>query len=69
MNASLKLTPADFGIIAATLDDLAPLGDDDATDELAKVLEFEAGLEGSVAYRLAYRVVHVTKRKLVNVVV
>ena len=58
------LTPADEGIVAATLDDCdrQGLGDDDRVDAVAAALVAEAGLDTAGARRIAYRAVHATRR-------
>ena len=54
------LTPADEGIIAATLDDCdrQGLGDDDRVDAVAAALVAEAGFDEPGARRIAYHAVH-----------
>lgn len=54
-------TPADEGIIAATLDDCdrEGLGDDNRTDRVRDALMSEAGFGRDDASALAYRAVHV----------
>ena len=58
------LTPADEGIIAATLDDCdrQGLGDDDRVDAVAAALVAEAGFDTAAAHRIAYRAVHAVHR-------
>lgn len=52
------LTVADVGTIAVALDDVAHLGDDDATDAVADALDVP------FAARVAYAVVHTFKRSI-----
>ena len=58
------LTPADIGIAAAVLDGCAGLGPDETTDQLAFVLEVEAGFPADQAGDIAYHIVHDRKRLL-----
>lgn len=59
------LTPADLGILAAAIDDAAHLGDDDAVEEIALVVEYEIGFsDQGEARELAYDIVHRMKRRL-----
>jgi hypothetical protein len=61
---TMGLTPADFGIIAATLGDCRGLGDDDATDALRDSLFVEAGFDLDEAETIAYAIVHRHKRHI-----
>ena len=59
------LTPADLGILAAAIDNAAHLGDDDAVEEIALVVEYEIGFsDQGEARELAYDIVHRMKRRL-----
>lgn len=60
-----RLTAADKGILAACIDDIARLGDDDALEEMALVVEYEIGFaDQGEARDLAYHIVHTLKRWL-----
>ena len=60
-----RLTPADLGILAAAIDDAAHLGDDDAVEEIALVVEYEIGFsDQGEARELAHDIVHRMKRRL-----
>jgi len=60
-----RLTPADLGILAGAIDDAAHLGDDDAVEEIALVVEYEIGFsDQGEARELAYDIVHRMKRRL-----
>jgi hypothetical protein len=50
------LTPADKGIVAAALDDVATLGDDEAVDRMEEALfeVFTVSDSGPVAYHLVH---------------
>lgn len=59
------LTPADKGILAACIEDIARLGDDDGFEEMALVVEYEIGFSDQGEARdLAYHIVHTLKRRL-----
>lgn len=61
----IEITPADHGIIAATLDCCTRLGDDETYDELAAALKYEqvAGSD-DLNGLISYAVVHSFKRHL-----
>ena len=59
------LTPADYGIIATTLDDVADVGDDEAMAALEEALDREIGIGfGTLACALAYHIIHNLKRSI-----
>jgi hypothetical protein len=63
MTANLHvLTPADEGIVAATLDDFADRGDDDTVAGVAEALE-AVNLPPAAAFDIAYQIVITDKRK------
>jgi len=64
MTQKIELTPADTGIIAATLDDLVHLGDDDATDALFVSILDNGISKGSEGFALAYQIIHENKRSV-----
>lgn len=59
------LTPSDFGILAASLDEYKKtMGDDSLVDALTIVIEENDMATGAIAEHLAYHIVHDRKCRL-----
>ena len=59
-----NLSPGELGILASTLDSVAHVGDDAATDTLDRVI-FAEGISDADSFPLAYYIVHDRQRDLI----